>query len=189
MHRPGLPDSRILSGSRRQISPGNARNFQELSRHIRSLLPPVTIHVSTQSRCKIRRLHKCIPNYRRGIWVGQTGDPQLSQSEHKGRTIAFPVEYHRKPMQKPIRFQVRRARLERDIPLQDGNDFLLDYLHKSRIYVLMNHEKGLTIHGIDPIVRRGPQAQALPRNKMTGELGLASMVNADMAVHIANLGL
>ena len=71
-------------------------------------------------------------------------------------------------MKERISVKLFGARLVRHVLLKTRNDVAFQHLQHAWINGLAHHKKWLAIHGIDPIVGRSTQAQALARDIVLG---------------------
>ncbi|MBO0739206.1 MAG: LysR family transcriptional regulator, partial [Alphaproteobacteria bacterium] len=89
----------------------------------------------------------------------KAGDAPVFHPGEKGRTVAFAIEHHGEAMQKRIGGKLLGVRLVRHILLEHREDVALDRLQHAR---LADDKERLDVHGVDPVVGRGTQAQTLP---------------------------
>ena len=112
-------------------------------------------------------------------------DSLLKQFGEKFRTVAFPIEYQCEPVGAGIfgqpLFLLGRFCCQL---LEPGNDVVLDGGDQSRIDLLVDVEKRLTIHGIDPVVHRRSQTQPFPRHVMTRQRRFLSVINAHVPIAV-----
>ena len=66
---------------------------------------------------------------------------------------------------------------------------LLDDLDQPRVDHLIDDEEGLPVHGVDPVVGGGAQAQPLAGHVVAREPGLAAVVDAHMPVDVEHTSL
>ena len=105
---------------------------------------------------------------RSGMFViGQRANAPVLELLEGVWTVAFTVKHHDEFVQSGVRGQLFGRRLVGHFLFQPGNNFLLEHLDQSRIHRLMNYEKGLSIHRIDPVVHCRSLIQFLPRHVVT----------------------
>ena len=99
--------------------------------------------------------------------VGQHRNPLLPQIVEKLRAVTFPVKHQGEPVAAGIFGQALLLfRRLGHVGLQPGNYILFEGGDQPRVHLLVHVQKGLAIHGIDPVIGGGPQAQALARHVM-----------------------
>jgi hypothetical protein len=92
-------------------------------------------------------------------------------------------------MAQEIGFERLRVRWGGHALSEPRHDLLLDDRDQPRVDRLVDDEKGLAVHGIDPIVGGGPQTQALAGHAMAWQRGLAALVDAHMPVDVEHPAL
>ncbi len=92
--------------------------------------------------------------------VGQAGDVLGFHAIEKRRRIALAVEHQGEAMAQRIGLQLPIRRGGQAL-LDARHDLLLDDLDQHRVDHLIDDKKGLTVHGVDPVVGGGPLTQAL----------------------------
>src|SRR5207247_3482483 len=68
--------------------------------------------------------------------------------------------------------------------LEPGNDVVLDRGDQSRVDLLVDVEKRLTIHGIDPVVYRRAQTQTFPCHVMTRQRRFFSVIDTHVPITV-----
>ena len=92
-------------------------------------------------------------------------------------------------MPQRVLFELLLRGLVGDIRQQLRQKVLLEGLRQSLINILRDHEKGPSIHRIDPIIHGRPQTQFFARNIGFGTLGQVSVIDPDMAINVVKPGV
>jgi len=100
--------------------------------------------------------------------VGQACDAPVLHRSEKARAIAFAIEHHGEAVQQGIGLELFAARLVRHVLLENRNDVAVHGSQHSRIDRLAHHEERLAVHGVDPVVGGGTQAQPLAGDVVFG---------------------
>ena len=87
-------------------------------------------------------------------------------------------------MQLPIGLQLLGRGLVGDLLLQARHNLVLQDLEHPGIHCLVEHKERLAIHGIDPVVGGGAQAQLLARHIVARQRGLMAVVHPYMAIDV-----
>ena len=121
--------------------------------------------------------------------IGQAGDTFALHALEEIRRVAFAVEHDGEAMAQRIVLGRLTLQLGRQALLQARDDLLLDDLNQPRVDHLVDDKERLPVHGVDPVVGGGTQAQALAGHVVAWQLGLAAVVDAHMAIDVEHAGL
>ena len=95
--------------------------------------------------------------------IGQNRNPFPEHLLKEVRTVAFPVKHDGEPVRAWIfREPLLLLQSLRYGPFQPRNHILLERGNQSGVHFLVHVQKWLAVHGIDPVIGRGPQAQPFP---------------------------
>src|SRR5204863_9668473 len=117
--------------------------------------------------------------------IGQDRNSLFEQFSEQFWTVAFPIKHQCEPMGARIFGQplFLLGRFWRQL-LEPGNNVVLDRGDQSWIDLLVDVQKRLAIHGIDPVIHRRSQTQPFPRHVMTREWRFLSVINAHVPIAV-----
>src|SRR5580658_7908986 len=118
--------------------------------------------------------------------IGQACNASVLHLDEKNRAVTFAIKHHGKTMKQRISLKLVRAWLVRHIIFKARDDVAFQHLQQAWIDGLAHHKKWLAVHGVDPIIRRGAQTQALARDVMLGSLLGVAVVTPTMAINVDN---
>src|SRR5271170_5282541 len=125
---------------------------------IRALTTPRLIKL-TSTRCRSARQ----------LNIGRRSTYQGGDSvQTTGATSTFAIKHHGKTMKQRISLKLVRAWLVRHIIFKARDDVAFQHLQQAWIDGPAHHKKWLAVHGVDPIISRRTQTQALARDVVLG---------------------
>ncbi len=96
--------------------------------------------------------------------VGQACNPAVPHLDEEVGAVTFAIKDHSKTMKQRISLKLVGAGLVRHIIFKARDDVAFQHLQHAWVDGLAHHKKWLAVHGVDPIISRRTQTQALARD-------------------------
>ena len=153
---------------------------------LRAALSQLHGHGLASGQCDAVQLELFLsPILLRKLVIGQNGNPLLPHLREQLRTVAFPVEHQGEPVSVCI-FRQPPLLLRRlgHMGLHPRNQILGERGDQPGVHFLVPVQEGLAVHGVDPVIGRGPQTQPLAGHIVARQSGLVWVIHAHGAVAV-----